>query len=111
MPQPGVDLSPCLPAIERQIEALCDLTLGPEELAYLEGIDYFQPDFIAFLRLFRLKRDFVQLRAAPFELTVAGPWLHTILFEVPLLAIINESWFRHRYPGWDLTPYREAMAP
>src|SRR5690606_40479798 len=25
---------------------------------------------------------------------VAGPWLHTILFEVPLLAIVNEVYFR-----------------
>ena len=29
------------------------------------------------------------------ELDITGPWLHTILFEVPLLAIINEVWFRN----------------
>ena len=25
---------------------------------------------------------------------IRGPWLHTILFEVPVLAIVNEVYFR-----------------
>ena len=40
-----------------------------------------------------------------FELRIRGPWLETILFEVPVLATINEIWSRHHFP---LTVEREA---
>jgi nicotinate phosphoribosyltransferase len=34
---------------------------------------------------------------------ISGPWLHTILFEVPLLSIINECYYRNSgaQPDWD----------
>src|SRR5690606_21564148 len=35
------------------------------------------------------------------EIRVRGPWLHTILFEIPVLAIINEIWFRETAPDPD----------
>ncbi|RYE88420.1 MAG: nicotinate phosphoribosyltransferase, partial [Oxalobacteraceae bacterium] len=58
------------------------------------------PDFADFLALFHLDRKYLQLSASTthpgeIELTIRGPWLHTILFEVPLLAIVNEVWFRN----------------
>lgn len=37
----------------------------------------------------------VEDRARRDRTDITGPWLHTILFEVPLLAIINEVWFRN----------------
>ncbi len=47
------DLTPHLGAIVEQIERLADLSMQPEELAFLERIPYMQPDFIRFLGLFR----------------------------------------------------------
>src|SRR5690606_19135222 len=37
------------------------------------------------------------------SITVKGPWLHTILFEIPVLAIVNEVYFRNTTadPDWD----------
>src|SRR3546814_8643960 len=37
------------------------------------------------------------------DITVKGPWLHTILFEIPVLAIVNEVYFRNvcKEPGWE----------
>src|SRR5699024_8624881 len=37
------------------------------------------------------------------SVSVKGPWLHTILFEIPVLAIINEVYFRNvcKDPGWE----------
>jgi len=29
------------------------------------------------------------------EISIRGPWLHTILFEIPVLAIVNEVYFRN----------------
>ncbi len=100
---PGVDLSPCIPALREQIAALCALRFSDAELDYLRGLRFIRSDFVDFLGLFHLNEKYVHLAAAPqerggIELVVRGPWLHTILFEIPLLAIINETWFRRQQP-------------
>ncbi|MDH5832992.1 nicotinate phosphoribosyltransferase [Luteimonas kalidii] len=96
---PGIDLAHHVDAIAAEIDALCTLRLSDDEFAYLRGLRFFKPDFVDFLALFRLQRKYVSLRASDsepgaIELEVKGPWLHTILFEVPLLAIVNEVHFR-----------------
>src|SRR5690606_2046888 len=98
----GVDLVPYLDAISDQIDALCALRATPEELDYLRGLRFIKPDFVDFLGLFHFDRKYVQLRANPdenggIELRVRGPWLHTILFEVPLLAIVSELYMTGTY--------------
>ena len=94
------DLTPYLSAIREQIEALAELRFEPTELAFLERIPYMQPDFIRFLGLFRFDPRYVRVELEADELVVylRGPWLHVILFEVPLLAIISEVRNRARYP-------------
>jgi len=99
---PDVDLVPYLEAISGQIDALCALRMQPEELDYLRGLRFLKPDFVDFLGLFHFDRKYVTLRANPsenggIELRLAGPWLHTILFEVPLLAIVSEVYMRGTY--------------
>ncbi|NHH99966.1 nicotinate phosphoribosyltransferase [Oceanimonas sp. MB9] len=108
---PNVDFSACLKDISREIDHLCNLQLSDDELDYLAGLDYLKPDFIHFLRLFRLDRRFVQLECIEgrLELVIRGPWLHTILFEVPLLAIISEVFCRHHYPSPDWQHARKKM--
>jgi len=94
------DLTPYLGAIREQLEALAELRFEPQELAFLECIQYMQPDFIRFLGLFRFDPRYVRVELEDGELVVylRGPWLHVILFEVPLLAIISEVRNRARYP-------------
>ena len=94
------DLSPYLDAIREPMEALAELRFEPAELAFLENIPYMQPDFIRFLGLFRFDPRYVRVELEAGELVVylRGPWLHVILFEVPLLAIISEVRNRVRYP-------------
>ncbi|PPV08921.1 nicotinate phosphoribosyltransferase [Xanthomonas bromi] len=96
---PGVDLAQFIDEISREIDALCLLRLREDEVDYLRGLRFIKPDFADFLALFHLDRKYLSLTASQthpgeIELTIRGPWLHTILFEVPLLAIINEVWFR-----------------
>ncbi|KGR58135.1 nicotinate phosphoribosyltransferase [Xanthomonas vasicola] len=97
---PGVDLAQFIDEISRQIDALCRLRLREDEVDYLRSLRFIKPDFADFLALFHLDRKYLSLTASAthpgqIELTIRGPWLHTILFEVPLLAIINEVWFRN----------------
>ncbi|WP_313338545.1 nicotinate phosphoribosyltransferase [Stutzerimonas nitrititolerans] len=94
------DLTPYLEEIRQQIEALAELQMSAEELAFLERIPYMQPDFIRFLGLFRFDLRYLRVAVEAGRLVVylRGPWLHVMLYEVPLLAIISEVRNRTRYP-------------
>lgn len=106
-----VDLRPIRIELEREIERLCSLTLDPEELNFLSSLRYLKRDFIEFLRLFRLQSRFIEVGETDgnLSLVIRGPWLHTILFEVPLLAIVSELWARHAHPDHDLTEGRRRL--
>jgi len=107
----GEDLTPYLDEIRQQIEALAELQMTTEELAYLERIPYMQPDFIRFLGLFRFDLRYLQVSIEDGELVMhlRGPWLHVILFEVPLLAIVSEVRNRARYPAVTLAQARDRL--
>ncbi|MBV4540167.1 nicotinate phosphoribosyltransferase [Pseudomonas vlassakiae] len=94
------DLSPYLAEIRYQIELLSEVTVTHDQLAYLEKIPFLKPDFIRFLSLFRFNLRYVQVgldAAGQLAIRVRGPWLHVILYEIPLLAIISEVRNRYRY--------------
>ena len=105
------DLTPYLGAIREQLEALAELRFEPQELLFLERIPYMQPDFIRFLGLFRFDPRYVRLELDDGELVIylRGPWLHVILFEVPLLAIISEVRNRARYPQVTLSSWPTSV--
>ncbi len=96
---PGVDLQPYIDEIRAEIHDLCQLRFTDDELDYLRSLRFIKSDFVDFLGLFHLPERCVHLapgaHAGEIELEVRGPWLHTILFEIPVLAIINEVYFRN----------------
>ena len=93
------DLSPYLAEIRYQIERLEELSMSADQLAFLERIPFLKADFIRFLSLFRFNLRYVHTAVEDGQLAirVRGPWLHVILFEVPLLAIVSEVRNRYRY--------------
>ena len=107
----GLDLRPLREDIEREIEHMCTLMLGPEELNFLAAQRYFKQDFIEFLRLFHLQSRFVEIAEHDEQLsiTIRGPWLHTILFEVRVLAIVSELYTRRKHPDMDFSTARERL--
>jgi len=112
---PGIDLVPLIPDIEREIEHLCTLRFTEAELDYLRRMRFIKSDFVDFLSLFQMNRKWLRLRASDkvpgeLDITVAGPWLHTILFEIPVLAIINELHFERRAGEYDPAIGRERLA-
>ena len=95
----GIDLAQCIADIRAELAALCRLRFTVDELNYLRGWRYIKSDFVDFLGLFQLNEKYVEIAPSAtgdgqIEVRIRGPWLHTILFEVPLLAIINEVYFR-----------------
>ena len=102
----GVDLSPYVADIQAEIDHLCTLTMSEQELAYLASLRFIQSDFVEFLSLFHLKSKYVKVMKCDempcgIDIVIEGPWLHTILFEIPVLAIVNEVYFRHTVPHPD----------
>src|SRR3546814_701810 len=104
---PNINLAAYLDEIRREIHALCQLRFTEQELEYLRGLRFIKSDFVDFLGLFHMPEKCIKVSpgAVPGEIdiTVKGPWLHTILFEIPVLAIVNEVYFRNvcKEPGWE----------
>ena len=102
---PGVQLVPYVDEIREEIRHLCTLRFSEEELDYLRALRFIKSDFVDFLGLFKLNEKYVSLAPLPngeIDITIRGPWLHTILFEIPLLAIVNEVYFRNTLPRPDV---------
>jgi nicotinate phosphoribosyltransferase len=95
---PGVNLAPYAAEIREEIRSLCQLHFSDAELGYLRGMRFIKSDFVDFLGLFRLNEKYITITPQPngeLDISVQGPWLHTILFEIPVLAIVNEVYFRN----------------
>ena len=103
----GVDLRPYLDEIRAEIHELCQLRFSEAELAYLGSLRFIKSDFIDFLGLFHLPEKCITVSEGdgPGEIAISvkGSWLHTILFEIPVLAIVNEVYFRRtcQAPNWE----------
>ncbi len=109
----GVDLRPQLDDIRREIEGLCALRFGDDELAYLRGLRFMKSDFVDFLALFQFNQKYLRIGAGEgaggIDITIRGPWLHTILYEIPVLAIVSEVYFRRTQPRPDLEEGRRRL--
>jgi nicotinate phosphoribosyltransferase len=94
--QPEYPLAELASDVEAQIEHLCGLSFAEDELAYLAKFRYIKSDFIDFLRIFRLQRRYitVESRGQQLAITARGPQIHVMAFEIFVLSIVNELYFR-----------------
>jgi nicotinate phosphoribosyltransferase len=78
--------------IRDYIDGLGDLKFQQDELDYLRTLRYMKPSYVNFLRNFRLNPENVTLyeKDGKLGINIKGNWLDTILFEVPVLAIVSE---------------------
>ncbi len=109
---PGMQLAPFVAEIREEIAALCSLRFLEGELAYLRSLRFIKSDFVDFLGLFRLNERNITVTALPsgeIDITIQGPWLHTILFEIPVLAIVNEVYFRNTQRVPDFMAGRQRL--
>ena len=97
----AVDLQPHMDEIREEISAWCALRFLPHELDVLRKLRFMHSDFLDFLELYqgRDRHVLVQKGREPgtIDIDVEGPWWATLLFEVPVLAIVNEVYFRNHY--------------
>ncbi|MBQ1685020.1 MAG: nicotinate phosphoribosyltransferase [Clostridia bacterium] len=86
--------------INAQIDHLCTLTFTKEELDYLRSIRFIKNDYVEFLRLWHPIRDYVHTElseSGELTIVVSGPLFSAMQFEIYLLEIVNEVYFRTRY--------------
>jgi nicotinate phosphoribosyltransferase len=108
------ELAPYVDEIEDEIRELCRLTFTRRELDYLRSWRFFKSDFVDLLGLFHLEERFIEVSriagTSDIDITIKGPWLHTILFEVPVLAIVSQIYHGHAVAAPDLGEGRRRLA-
>ena len=94
--EPAYPLADLLADVDRELDALCDLKFRPADLAYLGTLRFMRSDFVDFLRIFHFQREFISARVngKGLEIIAAGPQVHVMAFEIYVLAIVNELYFR-----------------
>lgn len=100
--------------LRSQIDKLANVTLSSEELQYLrETCTYFNEPYLRYMETFRLNpKKQVHLSFRPIsdtgsdddlgdiDLQIVGLWVETIPYEIPLLALISECYFRFMDRDW-----------
>ncbi|PNU06674.1 nicotinate phosphoribosyltransferase [Novosphingobium guangzhouense] len=82
--------------LRAQLDHARTLRFGKKELIWLAGNSFygrrqmFSPEFIGWLADFRLPEYELSKHDGQYELRFHGPWTHTMMWEIPALAIINE---------------------
>jgi len=108
----GIDLMPLMEEVRSEIRKLCQLRFTESELKYLNDIYYLKADFIQFLKLFQMNEDYVLIDKGDdgqMSIKISGPWLQTILFEVPILAIVEEVYTRNIFSDVDFEAGRKKL--
>lgn len=90
-------LTDILPELDEQLDHLCTLKFKDDELQYLRSFRFIKSDFVDYLELFQLKRRFIKTgidEEGRLDIWVEGPMVQAMMFEIFVLAIVNELYFR-----------------
>ncbi len=90
-------LTDILDDLNEQLDYLCQLKFKEDELLYLRSLRFIKSDFVDYLELFQLKRRFIKASIdseGRLDIWVEGPMVQAMMFEIFVLAIVNELYFR-----------------
>ncbi|KEG10851.1 putative nicotinate phosphoribosyltransferase [Trypanosoma grayi] len=92
-------------AIREQVALMNNIALTDDEYNYLSSRRFIRKDYLDWLRTYRFNPQQVTVNAVPanggetdLAITIEGPWVETILWEVPLLAVVSEVVHQQRTP-------------
>lgn len=92
-------------ALQNEINNMGNLRLTHEEFEYLNTLKFISPSYAAYLRDYKFDPSEVKIvynsENQTFKLTITGLWHRTILWEVPLLALISETYFKVCDTNWN----------
>lgn len=97
----GVHFTPeMVEEIKEQLEHYCSLSFKEDELNFLSSILWIKQDYVDFLRFWHPRyKEFTINTDSPCGLNIeaSGTWLNTSQYEMPVLMIVNEVYFRMAY--------------
>ncbi|UZJ55203.1 hypothetical protein CBS101457_004523 [Exobasidium rhododendri] len=108
----------CVNKIRKHVDALSRLTLTPEEEAWLKrNCPYLRPAYVSYLASFRFRpSEQVNIEFIPdqegdgcwgeLKIEISGNWAEVILYEVPFMAIISETYFSCVDTRWSMRGQR-----
>jgi nicotinate phosphoribosyltransferase len=101
---PAFPLAELKEEVEAQLDHLCSLSFTADELDYLRALRFIKSDFVDFLALFHFQRHFIDVRTDGERLVIQakGPLVHVMGFEIFVLYIVNELYFRRLPTGADV---------
>lgn len=93
--------------LKYQISRLSELRISSEEIEYLrKAVPQFPESYLKYLETFQFFPD-KQIKyfndednLQSFEIEISGKWDETILYEIPLLALISEAYFKFVDTQW-----------
>ncbi len=83
--------------LKQEVESMANLCMTREEKRFItRRCYYFDPVFIDFLEGYRYDPSEVTItqEGGKLDISVEGYWYRTVLWEVPLMAIVSELYFR-----------------
>lgn len=89
--------------LKSELLLLGELQFSPEEIAYLKTvIPQMSETHAEFLRGLRLdpKSQIKYFEEDEFSIEISGKWAETILYEIPVLALVSEAYFRFVDTDW-----------
>ena len=95
----GEDLTIIKKELEKELKFFQNLSFTSSELSYLKSLKIFKKDYLDFLKTINLNTCSIDIISNnnKLEVRVSGPWSLSILFEVPILAMIQELYFNKKY--------------
>lgn len=96
--------------IREEVAHLCTLKFTRDELDYLRSIPFLKEEYITFLKYYQPDRDCVDIKLTDegeLKILVSGTLYEATYFEIYLLEIVNEVYFRCKYDYQQL--YNEAV--
>lgn len=97
-----------------ECDSLGSLRFTPQEIEFLgRAVPHLPVRYLEYLRDFQLKpKDHLTITFHDRELSIEvhGPWVDTILYEIPLLALVSEAYFKFVDTDWNYYGQRELAA-
>ncbi|KAJ7573854.1 nicotinate phosphoribosyltransferase [Mycena floridula] len=107
----------CIDAFRLAVSKFSEVYLTEAEHAWLQKTcPYFSSEYLSYLAQYRYKPEQVHITFVPHsengdsgvvEIEAVGPWVETILWEVPLMACLSETYFKTVDTDWNYDGQQE----
>ena len=98
--------------LRTKIDNMQFLCLTDDEVNFLKTLPFLKQEYISWLKYYRFDPTQVKTKIVDgnLELEISGLWCETVFWEVPLLALISETWFEtQEIPGLMESQYQQFL--